>query len=180
MVVRRLASSVGSGGVAVAPPVPLRDRASGHLVRGGQNRTASCRAVPTAISENPTAANSAWSIRFFTAGRVRFSSSVSPGMRMMPISTVRTRVSPALPDVHGPPSPVGFGISGVWAQRLLRESPQATRRRQPVTRHRVAGSRELTGWPWLIRHSAVTDLGRYAWRSAQPEGSGSSRLPPRH
>ena len=37
------------------------------------------------------------------------------------------------------------------------------------------------GWPWRIRHSgAVTDLGGYAWRSAQPEGSGSSRLSPRH
>ena len=27
--------------------------------------------------------------------------------------------SPALPDVHGPPSPVGFGISGLWVRRLL-------------------------------------------------------------
>jgi len=93
----------------------------------------------------PPPAAAPFRVSVFTAGRVRFSSSVSPGMRMMPISTVRTRVSPALPDVHGPPSPVGFGISGVWAQRLLRESPQATRRRQPVTRHRVAGSREITG-----------------------------------
>jgi hypothetical protein len=27
--------------------------------------------------------------------------------------------SPAWPDVHGPPSPVGFGISGLWVRRLL-------------------------------------------------------------
>ena len=32
---------------------------------------------------------------------------------------------------------------GFRVRRLLRESPQATRRRQPVTRHRVAGSREI-------------------------------------
>jgi hypothetical protein len=38
-----------------------------------------------------------------------------------------------------------FGISGFWVGGLLRESPQAARRRQPVTRHRVAGSREITG-----------------------------------
>ena len=41
-----------------------------------------------------------------------------------------------------PALPAGFGISGFWVGRLLCESPQSVRRRQPVTRHRVAGSGE--------------------------------------
>jgi hypothetical protein len=46
-------------------------------------------------------------------------------------------------DVREPALVAGFGISGCWVGGLLRESPQAARRRQPVTRHRVAGSREM-------------------------------------
>jgi hypothetical protein len=46
-------------------------------------------------------------------------------------------------DVREPALVAGFGISGFWVGGLLRESPQAARRRQPVTRHRVAGSREM-------------------------------------
>ena len=46
-----------------------------------------------------------------------------------------------------------FGVLGFWGGRLLRESPQAARRRQPVTRHRVAGSREITvRLPDLLEH----------------------------
>ena len=48
-------------------------------------------------------------------------------------------------DVREPALVAGFGISGCWVGGLLRKSPQAARRRQPVTRHRVAGSREITG-----------------------------------
>ena len=50
---------------------------------------------------------------------------------------------------------------GLWhfwvlGRRLLRKSPQATRRRQPVTRHRVAESGEIRlaqqqGRPWVPR-----------------------------
>jgi hypothetical protein len=58
----------------------------------------------------------------------------------------RHQVSPSPSmDVREPALVAGFGISGFWVGRLLRESPQAARRRQPVTRHRVAGSREITG-----------------------------------
>jgi hypothetical protein len=59
-------------------------------------------------------------------------------------------------DVREPAHVAGFGISGFWVGRLLRESPQAVRRRQPVTRHRVAESGEIRlaqqqGRPWVPR-----------------------------
>jgi len=49
-----------------------------------------------------------------------------------------------LADVRGPPCKAGLRrFRGSGFGRLLRESPQAARRRQPVTRNRVAESANL-------------------------------------
>ena len=55
------------------------------------------------------------------------------------------------PDVHGPPSPAGFGISGFWARQAPCGTPRiSTVADQLALPNRVApsgGSRRLVFWP---------------------------------
>ena len=44
-----------------------------------------------------------------------------------------TSRSPALPDVRGPPSPVGFSISRVWVRRAPRPARRESAPRQPAS-----------------------------------------------
>jgi hypothetical protein len=62
--------------------------------------------------------------------------------------TVRSISFPARPDVHGPPSSAGFGISGFWVRQLLTTHRESAR--WSISLHyRIAS---LQGWiatAWL-------------------------------